>query len=88
MEKLKVILFICFYIVAVGVMNGVDAGTLDFKYAVIHVVVAFIGLAAYLMGEKKKSAVSRKYNGQAHYVHKKTLHKNYTLKRDGVSSGF
>ena len=68
-------------------MDSVDAGTLDYKYAVILAIVSVIGVLAYLMCEKKKSAASRKCNGQAHKVHNKITHTYCTPKKGGVSSG-
>ena len=69
-------------------MDSVDAGTLDYKYAVILAIVSVIGVLAYLMCEKKKSAASRKCNGQAHNMPKNKIDCNYyTPKKGGVSSG-
>ena len=87
MKKIKAISFILAYIGVYSIMDSVDAGTLDYKYAVILAIVSVIGVLAYLMCEKKKSAASRKCNGQAHKVHTLLNHKHYTPKKGGVSSG-
>ena len=87
MKKIKAISFILAYIGVYSIMDSVDAGTLDYKYAVILTIVCIFGVMAYLMCEKKKSTASRKCNGQAHKVHNKITHKHYTPKKGGVSSG-
>lgn len=89
MEKIKAIAFILCYIGICSVMDGVDAGTLDYKYAVILAMVCVVGCIAFLCWKKKKSAVSRKYNGQAYNnMHIKNNHYHCTPKDGGVSSAF
>lgn len=67
-----------------GIVGGMELGSMGIKRGIISLIVCALVL---LLVNKKRSAVSRKYNGQAHKVHNKNLHKYYTPNKGGVSSG-
>ena len=65
-------------------IGSMESNAMSLKTGLIWIGV--VGVVALLVN-KKKSAVSRKYNGHAHKgQQQKCIHTNYTPKRGGVSS--
>lgn len=78
MKKRNAILFVIILLINIAIMDSVDSGSIGFKYSIILAVFDLVLFGMFLIGEMKKSAVSRKYNGQARNEHYKCVHKDFT----------
>ena len=72
-KNVKINIFLWFMIYVF--VSSEECGAMDLKTALIWVLVC---LAAMFLVNRKKSAVSRKYNGQARNEHYKCVHKDFT----------
>lgn len=74
MKKRNAILFVIILLINIAIMDSVDSGSIGLKYSIILAVFDLVLFGMFLIGETKKSAVSRKYNGQARGQHAKYNH--------------
>lgn len=74
MKKRNAILFVIVLLINIAIMDSVDSGSIGFKYSIILAVFDLLLFGMFFIVEKKKSAVSRKYNGQARGQHAKYNH--------------
>ena len=75
MKKSKIIANIILWFLIYVFVSSEECGAMDLKTSLIWVLVCF---AAMFLVNRKKSAVSRKYNGQARGQHAKYVHKYCT----------
>lgn len=84
MKKVKGFAGVVLFTAICGIMDSCDAGNIN---PLLALVLCLMCVCCIYLLAKKKSAVSRKYNGQACKLHTKNYHNYSTPKRGDVSSG-
>ena len=74
-EKKNTIVNLFLWFMIYVFVSSEECGAMDLKTALVWILICF---AAMFFVNRKKSAVSRKYNGQAHNEHYKCVHKDFT----------